>query len=348
VLVSAGGVAIGLLIGVAGTWLHRQFRTPLLDTTLTLIIPFLTYVLAEAIDVSGVLAVVTTGVYIGHRAPRLFTSSARLAAETFWDIMTFLLNGIVFILIGFQLRGILTTTPRELLVQLIGASLIVSLVVIAVRLAWAYPGAWLAYWLGGILGPRTDPPIWQGVGVVSWMGMRGVVSLAAALAIPTVAQGQLQGSVRASIIFVTFVVILVTLLAQGLSLPWLIRRLGLDRDRTRHAEAHAARLAIAQAALDHLDGLDGTTGLSDDKLADLKLHYQERVDLLSAFQPDREIAERRAAKAKRDAYQMVRLELVDVQREQAITMRDSGEIGDEVLHDIERELDLEELREPTA
>ncbi|MBA3823257.1 MAG: Na+/H+ antiporter [Ktedonobacterales bacterium] len=349
VLVAVGGFAVGLVVGVVGAWLHRQFLTPLLDITLSLLIPFAAYVLAETLNVSGVLAVVTAGIYIGQRAPRLFTPNARVEALSFWRTLTFLLNGVVFILIGFQLRVILTTTHRELLVQLLGAAIVVSLVVMAVRVAWAYPSAWLAWRLGGILGPRTDRPAWQGVTVVSWMGMRGVVSLAAALALPTAASGALSQTVRDSIIFLTFVVILVTLLVQGLSLPSLIRRLGLDQDKTRRNEARAAHLAIAHVALDRLEGLDGTTGLPEEQLVDLRTHYQERVSILSAIQPDRAPTERHAAKSKHGAYQRVLLDLVEVQRQQAISMRDNGEIGDEVLHDIERELDLEELSErPTV
>ncbi len=347
-LVAVGGVAVGLVVGVIGTWLHRQFRTPLLDTTLSLLIPFLAYVLAEALDVSGVLAVVTAGIYIGQRAPRLFTSSARLETTSFWNTMTFLLNGIIFILIGFQLRAILTVTPRQLLVQLLGGAIIISLVVVLVRVAWTYPGAWLAWRLGGIIGPRTDPPVWRQVTVVSWMGMRGVVSLAAALALPAAATGGLTQVARDSIIFITFVVILVTLLVQGLTLPSLIRRLGLDRDHTRRDEARTAQIAIAQAAIDYLDGLDGTTGIPAEHLTDLRGHYQNRVQGLSAIQHDRAPQERRAAKSKRDAYQRVLLDLVEVRRQYAITMRDNGEIGDEVLRDIERELDLEELGKSPA
>lgn len=233
-LVSAGGIAIG----VAGGWLVCRFHRwldrlglsdPKLVITITLLTPFGVYFAAERLHLSGVLAAVCTGLWVGHRCERVFTRELFLEAKAVWEWVEFLLNGLVFILVGFALRQILDTfgdthTPAELAVGAAG----VCGAAVGARLLWVFPGAYLPRWLDTRLGCPSPYPPWQGVAVVGWTGMRGAVSLAAALALPrTTADGQPFPG-RDLIQLLTFAVIFATLVGQGLTLPFLIRVLGVS------------------------------------------------------------------------------------------------------------------------
>ncbi|MDB5308442.1 MAG: nhaK [Gemmataceae bacterium] len=233
-VVSAGGVGIGL----AGGWLSVRLLTWLsrgdlldekLTITFTLLTPYAVYLPAEHLHVSGVLAAVAAGLWVGARCEQLFTTDLYEEARAVWEWIEFLLNSLIFILIGLMLRHVLNGLDGGLaLDQLMGYAAGVSVVVILARLVWVFPGAYLPRWLDRkVLGIPSPYPSWRGVFVVGWTGMRGVVSLAAALALPlTTADGKPFPG-RDLIQFVTFWVIFATLVGQGLTLPLVIRWLGV-------------------------------------------------------------------------------------------------------------------------
>lgn len=255
ILLVAVGLAIGLLIALVVEWIERRIDDGPIEIALSILTPYAVYLAAESVRASGILAVVASGLYLSRRSSQFFSANVRLQARAVWDSLTFIINGFVFVLIGLQLpqvmAGIRAYSVRELL--LYGA--LFSAIVIVLRLLWMFPGANLAYLIRTrILGQSYARPAAKQVFVVGWTGMRGVVALAAAIALPTaLANGRLFPQ-RNLIVFMTFSVILVTLVLQGLTLPPLIRALGLASDGNRdHAEEKEARRIITSAALAHLE-----------------------------------------------------------------------------------------------
>ena len=346
VVVSVGGIALGLVAGWGLSYVHRWLDNPPLEITVTLVTPFAVYLLGEEVlHVSGILAIVTTGLYLTWRAPTFFSSGTRLQAEAVWEILIFLLNGLVFILIGLQLPGILailnTTIARRSPILLVWDAALVSLIVILVRLVWAFTQALLPRLLSRRLRERDPYPGWRSVVLIGWTGMRGAVSLAAALALPEVTANGAAFPERAFVIYLTFGVILATLVVQGLSLPLLIRGLGLHDDGASERQETQARLTAAQAALARLDELASQDEVSRESAQHLRKHYEAQVRSLT----------KRFKKAANEpgedhamTYQRLQREALQAERSAVIGLRNQGEINDEVLRRIERELDLEEQR----
>ena len=346
VVVSVGGIALGLVAGWSLSYVHRWLDNPPLEITVTLVTPFAVYLLGEEVlHVSGVLATVTTGLYLAWRAPTFFSSGTRLQAEAVWAMLIFLLNGLVFILIGLQLPGILailnTTIAQRSPILLVWYAILVSLTVILARLVWVFPQALLPRLLSRRLRERDPFPGWRPVVLIGWTGMRGVVSLAAALALPEVTAEGAAFPERAFVIYLTFGVILATLVVQGLSLPLLIRGLGLHDDGASERQEMQARLTAAQAALARLDELASQNEVSQESAQHLRKHYEAQVRSLT----------KRFKKAANEpgedhamTYQRLQREALQAERSAVIGLRNQGEINDEVLRRIERELDLEEQR----
>jgi CPA1 family monovalent cation:H+ antiporter len=337
VRVSVVGVAIGLVVGWAVVQAAKRLSDPPVAVLVSLLAPFAAWIPAELLDVSGVLSVVTAGIVLGRAAPRILTSDTRVLASGVWQMVIFVLNGLVFILIGLQLPTILselrgTWTPAQL--AILGAA--VSLTVIAVRMIWVFPATYLPRLIVPGLKERDPSPPPQLVVILGWAGMRGVVSLAAALALP------LDFPARDLLQFLTFVVILVTLLGQGLTLPWLIRRLGVGDDGSeQHDEIHA-REAANSAALERLEGLAEEWPGHMELIDQLRARYQHTAEHLEhehsddegEIPPDQEMIEHAA----------IRQAVIDAQRVAIIDMRDRRVIGDTAVRRVERDLDLEELR----
>ena len=346
VVASVGGIALGLAAGWGLSYVHRWLDNPHLEITVTLVTPFAVYLLGEEVlQVSGVLATVTTGLYLAWRAPTFFSSGTRLQASAVWETLIFLLNGLVFILLGLQLPGILailnTTIAQHSPILLVWYAALVSLTVILVRLVWVFPQAILPRLLSRRLRERDPYPGWRTVVLVGWTGMRGAVSLAAALALPQVAAEGAAFPERALVIYLTFGVILATLVVQGLSLPLLIRGLGLHDDGASEREETQARLIAAQAALARLDELASQGEVLQESAQHLRKHYEARVRSITkrfkqaADEPDEDHAM---------TYQQLQRGALQAERSAVIGLRNQGEINDEVLRRIERELDLEEQR----
>lgn len=341
VVVSLGGLVIGLVIAWPVAWLHRHLDDAPIEITITLLTPYAAYLLADALQVSGVLAVLSAGLYLSRQSSRFFSSNTRLQANAVWNVLVFVLNGLLFLLIGLQLRTILTTLAGHSLLTLLWQALLISLAVIAVRLAWVFPAASLPRLVIPRLRARDPYPGWRPVGMVAWIGMRGGLSLAAALALPLTLTGGILFPQRDLVIFFTFGVILVTLVGQGLSLGPLIRLLRLQQDGSLEREHTKAHLVAARAALSRLDELATAAWVPQEALAQLRAHYAHKLEALTAAMDgagDERFDDHEPVK------QRLRQEVLAAERAAVIGLRDRGRIDDETLRLVERELDLEEQR----
>jgi CPA1 family monovalent cation:H+ antiporter len=337
VLVAAGGIAVGLAVGWVAGQLRRRVNDPPVQMTLSLLTPFAAYLPAEALQVSSVLAVVTTGLYIG--GIRLLLSPAtRLQAFAVWEVVIFLLNGLIFILIGLQLPGIMRELAVYPLARLVGWAALVSLTVIVVRFVWVFPTTYLSRALRRAC-EQNPYPFWRSVFVIAWTGMRGVVSLAAAFALPFALPSGAPFPDRNLILFLTFGVILVTLVLQGMMLPLILRWLGLADPDARQREEREARLRAGQAAMARLEELAADEGLERDHLDRLRWLYENRGRRLAVNSDPPEINENLSG-----GYERLRRDLITIERGVIRQLRDTGVISDDVMLRIDRDLDLEETR----
>ncbi len=347
---SLGGIALGWILGLLVARLHLMLDDPVVETIITLLTPFGAYLIAEALGVSGVLAVVVCGLYLSRRSSRLFSSRTRLTAVAVWNIVTFLLNGLVFILIGLQMRFIIEQDAADSTRDRIVYSLIFSFVIVIVRIIWVFPASYLPRWLIPSIRRKDPTPPWQSIFLVAFTGMRGVDSLAAALALPLVTAAGAPFPKRNLIIFLTFAVILFTLVVQSLSLPWLIRALGLQADEdSSPCEEHEARFRAIKVAMSRLEELAGDPNAHMPTLALIRHYYDDRYKLLAGrceLPPadGQEVsldAETEELIVRRQALHQ---ELIQSEREQVLILRNRGSISDETFRTIEHDLDLEELR----
>jgi CPA1 family monovalent cation:H+ antiporter len=336
----AGGVALGLLVGWIVYHLERHFDDGPIEITLSILIPYAVYLAADAVHASGVLAVVACGLYLSRRSAVFFTPAVRIQVWSFWESFTFVLNGLVFVLIGLQLTMVRNSIRDYKFSTILLAGAIFSVVLILLRLVWVLPGSWVAWFLRTRLGHQQErPPRASYIFVIGWTGMRGVVSLAAALALPEVVADGSRFPHRNLIVFLTFCVILVTLVLQGVTLPSIIRRLGLGGAAGPNCEEQEARRIVIEAAVSHLeDARDRDRADAAALYDDLAEHYRHRLSSLSPT------AENLADADVHDRYVELSLEAVRVERKTAVSLRNEGRINDEVLRRIERELDLTESR----
>ena len=333
VFVALGGILIGAVVGWIVAWIRTHLDDTPVEITVSLITPYAAYLPAEALGVSGVLAAVTAGLYLGRRSSQIMGSEARLAGRAVWESLVFLLNGVVFLAIGFQISSISRAMDRTTLLQLAAVGLLVSLALIVVRVLWL-----LGTSLRGLLSKSEGPTRLRESIVLSWAGMRGVVSLAAALALPLAATP--DQALRDAIIVITFTVILVTLVGQGLTLPLVIRavRLGGDADEG-HEESHA-RQELIEEALRRIDDLEEKWPDHKPLIDQLRTSYRHRAE------HEEQLHEAPSNEAEQELveHRQIRSDVIDAQRDALLAMRDRGAIDDDVLRNIERDLDLEEIR----
>ena len=345
VAAAAGGIAIGLLVGFAVGEIRRRIEDTPTELTISLLTAYAAFIPAEELGASGVLAAVTSGVYLGWRAPELASPQTRLQGFALWEMLVFLLNAVLFILIGLQLPVVVDELEGRGLGEAAGYAALVCAVVIGMRFAWLFTMPHVVRALD-----RRPQQVARRVGapervVAGWAGMRGAVSLAAALALPLETDAGAPLPDRDLILFIAFALILVTLVGQGLTLPALIRRLGVTADASEEeAEEVRARLAAAKAALVRLDELesDGASAIRDDTLRRVRGTYEFRKRRFAAraglHEPDEDIEDRSMA------YQRLLVELYAAQRRALVELRNRGEISNDVMHRVERDLDLEETR----
>jgi Na+/H+ antiporter len=338
--VAGAGVAIGAAIAVAVAWLERRIDDGPIEIAISLMIPYAVYLTADAAQASGVVAVVTCGLILTRRSAEFFSPAVRLQVYAFWNAIVFILNGLVFVLIGLQMRGIIARLGSMSLGHVIAAGLDFSIVVIVLRLAWVVPGSRLAFAIRrGLLG-QTDPrPAGRELLVVGWSGMRGVVSLAAAFALPVALPNGAPFPHRDLVVFLTFSVVVFTLVVQTLTLAPLIRALGIEGGTGLGCEERDARRIAVTAALDHLEkerahDRPEYAAVYDD----LAQHYRDMLDVTRVDDQDG------PRSSHRDRYRALARELVDVQRQTIVRLRDERRISDDVLRQIERDLDLQAVR----
>ena len=356
---AAGGVAVGFAVGWLVVWARRHLsEDPSVQNIVSLLTPFVAYLAAEELPhnlwealhdlvgvpadlhFSGVLAVVTTGLYLGRKGPYITSSGTRLQGFATWELTTFLLNGLIFILIGLQLRSVVEGLDDYTVGQLVSYALLISLTVILVRVVWVFPATYVPRWLMRRLRERDPSPPWRNVSIIAWTGMRGVISLAAALALPLQTASGIPFPELDLIIFLTFCVIFATLVVQGLSLPVLIRAFGLEDDHIGEKEETHGRIQVAEAALERLEELGEEDWVREDTAERVRSLYNYRRNrFASRFEGDPDGVEERSV-----AYQQLMVELLGAQRQRLVSMRDEGSIGAEGMHRIERDLDLEESR----
>lgn len=341
VVVSLGGLLLGLILAWPIAWLHRHIDDAPIEITITLLTPYAAYLLAEEFHISGVLAALAAGLYLSRHSSRFFSANTRLQANAVWNVLVFLLNGLLFLLIGLAWRTILGSITSESFGSVLGEAVLVSVSVIVIRVIWVFLATYVPRLLSPRLRRRDPDPGWRNVTIIAWTGLRGGISLAAALALPlTSATGQTFPA-RNLIIELTFGVILATLVGQGLSLIPLIRLLRLQTETMYEEELRQARLIATHAALVKVEELAQMDGAASPFLADLRAHYEHQARHWSV-KADGAMQEPIAEQAV--THQHLREEVLQAERTAVIALRDQGQIDDEVLREMERELDLEEQR----
>lgn len=342
VVASVGGVALGLAIGWLAVRLSHKFIS---ISSIFILISFLfsfgTYLAGEAIGVSGVLAVVALGIYLGRNLERHLPPQLRVTTTAAWNLVAFLFNGIIFILIGLQLRNILEALANESFWLLLGQAALVCLTVIIVRFVWVFPAAYLPRFFSAGVRAREQAPTWKAIVIIGWTGMRGVVSLAAALSLPFVTDQNIPFPDRDLVIFLTFSVILVTLVVQGLTLPFLIGALGIKPEPRTNQEGTLARLAAAEAGRTRLAELAATDFVSGDRLTKLQNMYDKRVKRYTLLK-DGEFKEDNVDYL--NTYQHLKQELMMAEIEAVIKLRDDGIINDITFREVQRDFDLVQLQ----
>ncbi|MDQ2789484.1 MAG: Na+/H+ antiporter [Pseudonocardiales bacterium] len=336
-LIAAGGVVLGAVLGRVMHQVRLRLHDARLESALGLVIPFAAYALAEEVHVSGVLAVVMTALYLGHHAPQAGYAT-RLLDQAMWQAADTVLEAFVFALIGLQLPAVVQGVSGGIRPLLIAATAVIVTVVLA-RVVWMFPATYLPRVLFSRVSARDPAPRWQVPAVLSWAGMRGVVTLAAASAIPRVTNSGAPFPGRSEIIFLAFCVTVATLLLHGLTLPWVIRRLGVEGHESFHdalAEADAMH-AVTQAALERLDSAsDGAPESVTSRLRKAAEHRSNSVwERLG--RPETELGE-----APSVIYRRLRLAMLAAERETLVSLRDTGRINDDILTRTFHDLDLEE------
>ncbi|WP_405951882.1 Na+/H+ antiporter [Streptomyces prunicolor] len=327
-----GGILIGAAVALLLIPVRRRLPEPLLHSVLSVATPFLAYLPAELLHVSGVLAVVVCGLVSAWFGPRVIGSEARIQAVAFWEVASYLLNGALFVLVGIQLPAAIRALTSVSLVQATAAALAVSVAVLGTRLLWFYSVPYLVRLLDRrpqqrdrrITAPQRLP--------LAWAGMRGAISLAAALTVPaTTAEGRIVGQ-RDAVVFITAVVIVVTLTFLGPTLPAMVRRARFPADEDKSAELTLARCRLSSAALDAMPALAERFGVAEEDTLRMVQDIEDRT------------APAPGSAHRRESVRRLQLALLQVKRDTLTDLRDSGRIDDIVLRAVQEVLDVEEIR----
>ena len=338
---AAGGVAVGLVVGWLVAEVRKRTTDPQLSVTMSLLTGYLAFVPADIIGASGILATVTAGIFMGIRGPRILPPRVRLQGYFVWDIVDFIINAILFVLIGLQLRVVVDGLSEYSAGVLGGYALAVTGIVVGIRLVWFFTVPYLIRLLDRRPSQRARRVGARWRLVMAWSGMRGAVSLAVALAVPFTTNAGDDFPQRDLIVFLTFAVIFFTLVVQGLSLPAVIRRLGVSDGGADADEEIRARLAATKAAIERIDALAGEEWTNDDTVERLRgfYEYRKRRFAAQAGKIEDEGYEDRSL-----AYQQLLQRVLAAQRDALLRMRSDGQLSNEVMNRIMREIDLEESR----
>jgi monovalent cation/hydrogen antiporter len=332
-ITGAGGVAVGLITGWCVGWVRLHMtRSSVVENTISLLSPFIAFIPADELGCSGVLAVVTMGLYFGRRGPRVVTAETRLQGTAMWEVLTFLLEGLIFILIGLQLPQVIHALQPGAIGRLLEVSAVIVAAMIASRILWIFPGAYVPRWLDRRRGrPSSAYPPWRHVLFGGWAGIRGGDSLVIALALPYTGLYGAALPARDAIIFITFIVILITLVAQGLTLAPLVRLLGIVGGGEEDAEERYARRISLRAASEALERFAPGNAAEIASVTELR-HINERKQ-----------HSRESSVSTTPTHLRPRLAMLAAAREAVVALRDRGEIGDAVMRRLQSEFDHEEV-----
>ena len=343
-----GGALIGLGVGWVATVGERWLNDAPVEIMLTIVISYASYLLGEAAHTSGVISVVVCSLYRGRHSARSMSASTRLQVTSVWDALEFLLNALLFILTGLQLPTIVGGIGDFQLPTALGRALIFAAVLVALRMVWVFPTTRMAWWVRTrLLHQEYAAPTAKSMFIGGWAGMRGAISLAAAYSLPMQMANGNPLPHRSLMIFMTYVVILVTLVGQGLSLPPLIRWLGVGEGTPDTCDADTARARLARTGLSLLQSPDAGEQVDKTTLEHLQKSYTARAEYYERCSVGRQDSGEPGDGSRRSAgqtkYELLR-RMVERERDELLTMRDNGDVSDALFRELERELDLEDTR----
>jgi CPA1 family monovalent cation:H+ antiporter len=336
---SVGGVLAGL--GAAGVviMIRRRLDDPLREGGLSILTPFAAFLLAEVLQASGVVAVVVAGLSLTQASPRVVRARSRVQAFAFWELGTFMLNGSLFVLVGMQIPRAVRAIDADAVPRTLGVAALAATTVILTRLLWVHAATAVIRAVDRRAVQRTRRVGWKARTASGWAGFRGAVSLAAALAVPTVLPDGTRFADRDLIVFTTVVVIVVTMLVQGLTLPMVIRWAGLTEDDGRADETLQAQIEATQAGLDGLDEIGKELDAPQDMLDRLRADYEDHLQTIRAKEDEHSEAHRMERLERH-----LRLNVLERKRRAVTAMRDANTIDDIVLRDLQAAMDIEEMR----
>ncbi|GAA3630407.1 Na+/H+ antiporter [Microlunatus ginsengisoli] len=339
----AGGILAGALVGAVVVGIRRRVDNTMIEGGLSVLTPFVGFLLAEVVHASGVVAVVVSGLILAYYGPRVIRARSRFWTFAFWDLSTFMINGSLFVLVGMQVPQAIHNIDGTTFGRALGVALLASAVTIIVRLAWVHVTAGVIRLVDRRDVQRTRRVSWKVRTATGWAGFRGAVSLAAALAVPATLADGTPYAERNLIVFTTVTVILVTILVQGLTLPYVLRWAGLTSgDESRERETRTARMKATQVALDELPGIAGSLAAPEEMVDRLRAEYEEHLEQLRAEGADGE-QDRQAVAYEQQEHEL-RLAVLQRKRQAITELRDANRIDDYVLRDLQAGLDIEEIR----
>ena len=337
--VATGGVCVGLAVGWLATQVQKRLDDPPVQTMLSLLTPYIAYFSGERLHVSGILAVVIAGMYYGWRVPQILRGRMRLQAVPVWEMVLFILNGILFMLIGLELPQVIHAMPAGSAFLIAKLAVLVLLVIVLVRFVWMFAATYLPRFFSRTLRRKNRIP-WQQTALIAWTGMRGADSLAGALAIPFLLPNGEPFPGRNLILLLTFCVIFGTLVLQGLTIAPLVQRLGIEDDHATEKEERLARLKANEAALAHVDETEALHRANPKTIERLRSEYVDRIQQLRSEGPPEKTIRRLFS---RDFEDLAR-EALETERDTVINLRNEEVINDQALRRIQRDIDLAEAR----
>ena len=339
-LVAAGGICVGLaIIGWLATQVQKRLDDPPVQTMFSLLTPYVAYFSGEMLHVSGILAVVIAGIYYGWRAPRILSGRMRLQALPVWEMVTFILNGVLFMLIGLQLPQVMNALAPGMATRVVELAILVVLVIVLVRFVWMFGANYLPRIFSRKARRKNRVP-WQHTALIAWIGMRGADSLAGALAIPFLLPNGEPFPGRNLILLLTFCVIFATLVLQGLTLTPLVRWLGVVDDHVTEKEERLARLKANEAALARLEAIESSHRARHETVERLRTEYTDRIGQLRREVPHEESVKRLFS----EDFEELAREALQTERDTVISLRSEEAINDKAFRRIQRDIDLAEAR----
>jgi Na+/H+ antiporter len=337
--VAAGGICVGLAVGWLATQVQKRLDDPPVQTMFSLLTPYVAYFSGERLHVSGILAVVIAGIYYGWRAPRILSGRMRLQALPVWEMVTFILNGVLFILIGLQLPQVIHALPPSSAMHVAKLVILILAAIALVRFVWMFGATYLPRLLSRKFRQKNPAP-WQHTALIAWTGMRGADSLAGALAIPFVLANGAPFPGRDLILLLTFCVIFGTLVLQGLTLRPLVRWLKIVDDHVTEKEERLARLKANEAALARLEEIESSNRVKPETVERLRSEYADRIRQLSSQGPH----DKSVSRLFSEEFEELAREALETERDTLIALRNEGTINDQALRRIQRDIDLAEAR----